>query len=94
MSMAGDGPPRKVTHWFQADVGPVTAIVSASICECHDGLEHTLGVFENREDVVAEMVGKALREMLPPKAHPAIAAVEALVDAQLIVRNVPRSTAP
>ena len=86
-SCADAGPPRKVTHYLVATCAGVTVVVSTQICECHDGLEATLGGFPEMQDVVAEAVGKALRELVPAKHLGEVAAAEALLDAELALRQ-------
>jgi hypothetical protein len=89
-SYADAGPPRVVTHYLVANYAGVPVVVSTQICECHDGLEATLGVFPDVQDVIAQAVGKALRELVPPKHHRELAAAEALADAELAVRQAAR----
>jgi hypothetical protein len=86
-SYADTGPPRTVTHYLTATCAGVTVVVSTQICECHNGLEATLGVFPDVQDVIAETVGKALRKIVPREHHRELAAAEALVDAELAVRQ-------
>jgi hypothetical protein len=89
-SYADTGPPRTVTHYLTATCAGVTVVVSTQICECHDGLEATLGAFPDVQDVIAQAGGKALREIVPPEHHRELAAAEALVDAELALRQVAR----
>lgn len=85
-SAAYDGPPRKVTHWLVTVVNGVTTIVSAQVCECHDGIEATLGHFADMDDVIAKVAGDALREMVPAEHHPQLAAAEALLDTAKVLQ--------
>lgn len=86
-SMAG-GKPRTVSHWVSVpDFDAGTVIVAATICECHDGLEATLGHFPDRDDVIAAAAGRALRAIAPPEAHPLIAAVETIIDTERAFRD-------
>jgi hypothetical protein len=87
-SYADAGPPRTVTHYLVVAYAGVTVVVSTRICECHDGLEATLGVFPDAQDVIAEAVGKALRQLVPAEHHGGLAAAEALLDAELTLRQV------
>lgn len=80
-SMATSRPPRKVDHWFW--LPDAKAVVSVQLCECHDGAAATSGVFADRDAVIAGVVGRALRELVPYELHPAIGAAEALMDAEL-----------
>jgi hypothetical protein len=86
-SMAGRRP-RTVSHWVSVpDFDGGTVIVAATICECHDGLEATLGHFPDRGQVIATATGKALREVFPPAMHAAIGAAETVIDTELAFRD-------
>jgi hypothetical protein len=82
-TMAG-GSPRYVSHWLVAD----RLIVAATVCECHDGLEATVGHFPDRSAVIARATGEALRGVFPPALHPGIAAAEVVIDVELALRGV------
>jgi hypothetical protein len=81
------GPPRMVTHYLTASYAGVTVVVSTRLCECHDGQGATLGVFRDLQDIVAEVTGEALREIIPPEHHGTLAAAETVVDAELALRS-------
>jgi hypothetical protein len=82
-SYVDNGNPRKVTHWFNTIVatphGPVTVIVAAVLCECHDGLEHTLGFFKDVSEVIGEAMGPAYQSVTG--ALRAVGMAEAIVEA-------------
>lgn len=42
------GQPRRVTRWFETEIGGVHTIVTETICQCHDGLVAT---FDGHGDV-------------------------------------------
>lgn len=85
-SMAG-GAPRKVSHWATSVFDGGTVIVGADICECHDGLDATLGHFPDRDQVIAKAVGQALREIVPVEYHPLIAEAEVLIDTATVLKG-------
>lgn len=61
-SMVG-GFPRIVSHWATSVFDGGTVIVNADICECHDGLEATLGHFADRDQIIAEALEAALGQI-------------------------------
>lgn len=86
-SMASGRRPRKVDHWLHLpQFRGGTVIVSVQVCECHDGLEATLGHFQDREQVIAEATGRALRTIVPAGLLPVIAAAELVIDTEGVFR--------
>ena len=85
-----EGPPRVVTHWIALTrYGDVDVLVNSQICECHDGLAETTGVFDDIEDVAATAAGKALRDVVPPEQHDPLAEAEVIRDVELAMRKEP-----
>lgn len=68
-SMAG-GTPRTLTHWFHLpNFHGGTVIVSALLCQCHDGDDAVRGDYVDQDDVITHAVGDALRAVVPTEAR-------------------------